>query len=75
VGIDTEHPDQLINTEVFTFSRNPIYVAFALILAGQLPIFSNWIHLVYLGAGIWLFYRQLIREEVLLQRLSEILPS
>ena len=29
VGIDTEHPDQLITTGVFAFSRNPIYVAFA----------------------------------------------
>jgi protein-S-isoprenylcysteine O-methyltransferase Ste14 len=63
VGIDTDHPDKLITTGVFAFSRNPIYVAFALILLGQFLIFSNWILLVYLGAAIWLFHRQVMREE------------
>jgi protein-S-isoprenylcysteine O-methyltransferase Ste14 len=63
VGIDTEHPDQLITSGVFALSRNPIYVAFASILLGQFLIFSNWILLVYLVAGIWLFHRQVLREE------------
>lgn len=63
VGIDTENPDKLITSGVFAFSRNPIYVAFALILLGQFLIFPNWILLVYLGAGIWLFHRQVLREE------------
>ncbi len=63
VGIDTEHPDRLVTTGVFGFSRNPIYVAFALTLVGQFLIFSNWILLVYLGAAIWLFHRQVLREE------------
>jgi len=68
VGIDTEHPDKLITSGVFAFSRNPIYVAFALILLGQFLIFSNWILLVYLGAGIWLFHRQVLREEDYLKK-------
>lgn len=34
IGIDTEHPDKLITSGVFAFSRNPIYVAFAFILLG-----------------------------------------
>lgn len=63
VGIDTEHPDKLVTTGVFAFSRNPIYVAFAFILLGQFLIFSNWILLVYMAAGIWLFHRQVLREE------------
>jgi len=63
VGIDMEHPDKLITSGVFAFSRNPIYVAFASILLGQFLIFPNWILLVYLGAGIWLFHRQVLREE------------
>src|SRR5215470_13518716 len=33
VGID--HPDKLVTTGVFAFSRNPIYVAFGLVLLGQ----------------------------------------
>lgn len=68
VGIDTEHPDKLITGGIFAFSRNPIYVAFALILLGQFLIFSNWILLVYLVAGIWLFHRQVLREEEYLKK-------
>jgi protein-S-isoprenylcysteine O-methyltransferase Ste14 len=68
VGIDTEHPDKLITSGVFAFSRNPIYVAFAFILVGQFLIFSNWILLVYLVAGIWLFHRQVLREEQYLKK-------
>ena len=68
VGIDTEHPDKLVTTGVFAFSRNPIYVAFALVLLGQFLVFSNWILLAYLVAGIWLFHRQVLREEDYLRR-------
>jgi protein-S-isoprenylcysteine O-methyltransferase Ste14 len=68
VGIDSEHPDQLVTTGVFAFSRNPIYVAFALILLGQFLIFPNWILFVYLVAGIWLFHRQVLREEEYLKK-------
>jgi protein-S-isoprenylcysteine O-methyltransferase Ste14 len=63
VGIDTEHPAKLITTGVFAVSRNPIYVAFAFILLGQFLIFPNWILLVYMGAAIGLFHRQVLREE------------
>jgi protein-S-isoprenylcysteine O-methyltransferase Ste14 len=63
VGIDKEHPDKLITTGVFAFSRNPIYVAFGTILLGQFLIFPNWILLVYLGVAVWLFNRQVLREE------------
>jgi protein-S-isoprenylcysteine O-methyltransferase Ste14 len=63
VGIDVEHPDKLITTGVFGISRNPIYVAFAFVLIGQFLIFPNWILLTYLCAGIWLFRRQVLREE------------
>jgi protein-S-isoprenylcysteine O-methyltransferase Ste14 len=68
VGIDNEHPDKLITSGIFAISRNPIYVAFALILLGQFLIFPNWILLVYMAAGIWLFHRQVLREEEYLQQ-------
>lgn len=68
VGIDTDHPDKLITTGVFAFSRNPIYVAFTFILLGQFLIFSNWILLVYIGAAIWLFHRQVLLEEDYLKK-------
>ncbi len=68
VGIDEEHPGKLITSGVFAFSRNPIYVAFAFILLGQFLVFSNWLLLVYLGAAIWLFHRQVLREENYLKK-------
>jgi protein-S-isoprenylcysteine O-methyltransferase Ste14 len=68
VGIDTNHPGKLITTGIFAFSRNPIYVAFAFILIGQFLIFSNWILLAYIGAAIWLFHRQVLREEEYLKK-------
>jgi protein-S-isoprenylcysteine O-methyltransferase Ste14 len=63
IGIDTGHSDKLVTTGVFAFSRNPIYVAFGFILLGQFLIFPNWILLIYLGAGVWLFHRQVLLEE------------
>ena len=67
VGIDMEHPDRLITNGAFAFSRNPIYTAFAFILLGQFLVFPNWILLLYIGAGFWLFHRQVLREETYLK--------
>ncbi|MBB5342612.1 methyltransferase family protein [Tunturibacter empetritectus] len=63
VGIDQAHPDKLVTTGIFAFSRNPIYVAFGSVLLGQFLLFSNWILLVYMLAAVWLFHRQVLREE------------
>lgn len=68
VGIDAEHPDRLITTGAFAHTRNPIYVAFAMVLVGQFLIFANWILLAYVAAGFWLFNRQVLREEAYLER-------
>ena len=68
IGIDTDHPDKLIVDGAFAFSRNPIYIAFAMILIGESLIFPNWITLIYPGAATWLFHRQVLREEEYLKR-------
>jgi protein-S-isoprenylcysteine O-methyltransferase Ste14 len=68
IGIDTEHPGGLITGGVFAYSRNPIYVAFALVLVGQFLVCSNLILLIYLMAATWLFHRQVLREEEFLQQ-------
>jgi protein-S-isoprenylcysteine O-methyltransferase Ste14 len=68
VGIDTSRPDKLVTDGIFAHSRNPIYVAFALILIGQFLIFSNWILLIYVLVGFWLFHRQVLREEEYLKK-------
>src|SRR5580693_4535964 len=48
IGIDTDRPNTLITSGIFAFSRNPIYVAFALILIGEFLIFPNPILLAYI---------------------------
>ena len=67
VGIDPDLPDKLITSGIFAFSRNPIYVAFGFVLVGQFLIFPNWIPFIYLTAGMWLFHRQVLREEEFLK--------
>lgn len=63
VGIDRQGPDALVTTGVFALSRNPIYVAFACVLAGEFLLLSSWIRLLYLIGGMLLLHRQVIREE------------
>ncbi len=66
VGIDDETPDKLVAGGVFAWSRNPMYVAFWVILLGQFLVFPNGLLLVYLAAATWLFHRQVRREEAYL---------
>jgi protein-S-isoprenylcysteine O-methyltransferase Ste14 len=68
VGIDTKSAGRLITTGVFSISRNPIYVSFGVILAGQFLIYSNPILLAYVFLGTWLFNRQVILEESYLKQ-------
>jgi protein-S-isoprenylcysteine O-methyltransferase Ste14 len=63
VGIDQDNPDKLVTTGVFAISRNPIYVGFGFVLLGQFLVFSNWILFAYIVAAVWLFNRQISREE------------
>ena len=63
VGIDASGPGKLTTSGIFAISRNPIYVAFWLVILGQFLVFPNWIFLIYLAAATWLFHRQVLREE------------
>src|SRR6267142_3587159 len=63
IGIDAVRPDQLVTTGIFAVSRNPIYVGFGSVLLGQFLLFPDWILLAYMLAGVWLFHRQVLREE------------
>jgi protein-S-isoprenylcysteine O-methyltransferase Ste14 len=67
IGIDTDRPDALITSGIFAFSRNPIYVAFALVLIGEFLVFPNWILLAYVAGFVLLVHRQVLREEHYLQ--------
>jgi len=63
VGIDMDKPGGLISTGAFSISRNPLYVAFLMILLGIFLIFTTWIFFVYFVAGLWLIDRQVCLEE------------
>jgi protein-S-isoprenylcysteine O-methyltransferase Ste14 len=63
IGIDADRPDRLITFGIFAFSRNPIYVAFALILIGEFLIFPHTILLAYIVGFVLLVHRQVLREE------------
>ncbi len=67
VGIDEDHPAELVTTGAFAISRNPIYVGFFFLVLGQFLIFSNWILLIFLVGATWLFNRQSLREEEFLK--------
>jgi len=63
IGIDTDRPDVLITDGAFALSRNPIFVAFITMAAGQFLISPNLITLIYAGAAAGLIHRQVLREE------------
>ena len=44
VGIDPDHPDNLVTTGVFAFSRNSVYVAFAGPILSVLKLDSFGLH-------------------------------
>ena len=68
VGIDIERPDKLVTTGIFAVSRNPIYVAFLFVLAGQVLIVPSWFFVGYFCAAALLIHRQILREEDYLKK-------
>lgn len=66
VGIDLERQGNLVTTGTFAVSRNPLYLAIIFILIGLFLIFPNWILLVYIVSGFFLFNRQILIEEAFL---------
>jgi protein-S-isoprenylcysteine O-methyltransferase Ste14 len=75
VGIDTDRPNRLITNGIFSFSRNPIYAAFAIILIGEFLILPNWITLIYIAAATWLFHRQVLLDSMTYPFISDIGPQ
>jgi len=69
VGLDEDHPGELVTKGAFAISRNPIYVAFAIVLTGLFLIIPNWIIIIYVIAAILLFNRQIRLEEESLKKI------
>lgn len=66
IGIDVDQPGKLVTSGIFAYTRNPIYVAMAFVVFGELLLFPNLVLLLYMIAGIALFHRQVLREEAYL---------
>lgn len=56
-------PSALVTTGVFAFSRNPIYLSDALILAGAILWLDAILALPLLGLFVWLIQTRFIRDE------------
>lgn len=69
VGIDEEKPGDLVTTGAFAISRNPLYVAFFMILMGVFLIFPTWTFFIYFVAALWLIDRQVCLEENSLRKI------
>lgn len=67
IGLTENSSQGLIKSGSFAISRNPIYVAFAIMLISQFLIYSSWILLRYIFLGILLFRRQILKEEAFLK--------
>ena len=65
--IPTGPTTELVTSGIFAVSRNPIYVALAPPCYQRVLTFPNWILLLYMAAGTWLFHRQVLREEAYLK--------
>lgn len=69
VGLDEDTPGSLITDKAFAISRNPIYTAFLILLAGLLCVFINWLFLLFWLGAFFLIRRQVRLEEKSLHKI------
>ena len=69
VGLDENSPGSLVTSGAFGLSRNPIYVAFFLVILGINLVFPSWVFLIYLVLATFVFNRQVKLEEASLKKL------
>jgi protein-S-isoprenylcysteine O-methyltransferase Ste14 len=62
MGIDSEQPGPLVTSGLFAWSRNPIYLAFDLLIIGAFLIHDRVIFLL-LGAALVLFVHGIVLRE------------
>ena len=71
-GIDTARQTGLVQSGIYRFSRNPVFVGFALMYCGVLLILPNYLLVVLTGVALVLCHRQIVCEErYLAQRFGE----
>ena len=68
IGIDQSHPTNLVQSGVFSLSRNPIFLGMMLTLFGLFLVIPNALTLLTLGLGVVLIQIQVRLEEEFLAR-------
>jgi protein-S-isoprenylcysteine O-methyltransferase Ste14 len=63
IGIDRRQPGQLVTSGVFGWSRNPIYLAFDLVVIGAFLIHGRVVYLILGAAVVLLIHAVVLREE------------
>jgi protein-S-isoprenylcysteine O-methyltransferase Ste14 len=68
VGIDERARPGLVTTGLYAFSRNPIYLAVFVTVAGYITLLPTWLSLAVLAASVAGIRRQVLAEEGYLRR-------
>jgi protein-S-isoprenylcysteine O-methyltransferase Ste14 len=68
IGIDKKTKDKLITTGTFTFSRNPVFIAFIAFFLGVFLMYANIITLIFSLLLMIMIHRQIIEEEKFLKK-------
>ena len=72
IGIDRKTPSTLVTGGIFSITRNPIYVAFDLMILGIFLMNGTWFFLVTAVLAPLVVHSQIVREErFLIQRYGE----
>ena len=67
-GIPDESSTALITDGIYRFSRNPAFLGFDLLYLGLLAAYPNAVHLGFAVFAILMLHKQILNEEVFLQR-------
>ncbi|MGI8419705.1 MAG: methyltransferase family protein [Candidatus Levyibacteriota bacterium] len=59
---------KLVTTGPFSFSRNPIYVAFTLLYFGYAAAIQSWLIILRIPLAVY-FYKSAVREEINLEKI------
>src|SRR5664279_277509 len=67
-GVHMKKQNKLVTTGPFSFSRNPIYLAFLMIYFGFAIAIQSWLIILRIPLGIY-FYKSAVREERNLEKI------